>query len=54
MTTRRYGPAPRLSEEQVRAIRADFRTSATIAADYGVSRSLITLIKSGLRYKWVK
>jgi hypothetical protein len=46
---RRIGTRPRLSDEQVRAIRLDRRTQVVIAAEYGVRGSQISRIKSGHR-----
>jgi DNA-binding CsgD family transcriptional regulator len=39
----------KLSDSQIAAIRADSRTQAEIAAEYGVSRSYISMLKSGMR-----
>lgn len=44
-------PRSKLTEEQVIAIRNDDRVMGDIAKDYGVSRSAISNIKSGKRYK---
>jgi hypothetical protein len=38
---------PKLTVEQARAIRADVRPQKEIAAEYGVSQSLISRIRSG-------
>lgn len=43
----------RLSEEAVRSIRSDRRTQQQIADEFGVSRSLVGLIKSGARWAHV-
>ena len=40
----------KLTEADVRAIRVDDRLQREIAADYGVSRSSVTLIKNGKRW----
>ncbi len=59
-TGARIGRAPRLSEEQVRAWRAEhkarlsLRTSSQMAKDAGVSAALVRDILSGRAYKWVK
>jgi len=42
-------PAAKLTDAQVVAIRADTRTQAKIAADYGVKQQQISRIKSGKR-----
>lgn len=39
--------ARKLTDEQVREIRADNRSSRKIAADYGVSHSTVNSIKNG-------
>lgn len=41
---------PKLTIEQVHAIRADTRPSRVIAAGYGVHRVMISMIKRGARY----
>lgn len=56
-----HGTAPRgelhghskLTEGDVLAIRADPRTQAVIAADYGVSSAYVSQIKSGKRWSWL-
>ena len=47
----RYG-APRLTADQIPAIRADLRRQREIAADYGVSQAMISAIKC--RRAWAK
>lgn len=53
----RHGPRGQLSDDQVREIRrlhaAQDRTHVQLAADYGVSRSMVQLITSGKRYTHV-
>lgn len=44
-------PRAKLTEEQVRAIRADPRPKKTLARVYGVSRSAIQFIKSGRNWR---
>lgn len=46
-------PAAKLNEEQVRAIRSDTRVARLIAADYGVSRRLISNIKTRTGWRHV-
>ncbi len=41
----------KLTDEKVRAIRADLRTHQEIATDYGMSRSAITNLKLGRTWK---
>ena len=43
----------KLTEEQVRAIRADPRTMRAIAADYGITATPVCLIKQRKRWKHV-
>ena len=43
----------KLTEEQVRAIRADTRTQRIIAEEYGVSQNCIYRIKTGKNWSWV-
>ena len=43
----------KLTNEQVRSIRRDARLHREIAADYTISRSLVTQIKSGKMRGWV-
>ena len=43
----------KLSDEQVRSIRTDSRVMREIAADHGVTASLVCLIKSGQRRQYV-
>lgn len=52
-STRRVGGSD-LTEDQVRAIRADGRSHGAIAADYPVSRSQVGNIKSGKSWPHVK
>lgn len=40
-------PASKLTNEQVASIRADCRSQALIAADYGISQSNVSFIKTG-------
>ena len=42
---------PRLTEQQVREIRIDERPKLTIASNYGISRSLVSLIKNRKAWK---
>lgn len=42
-----------VTAEQVRAIRADTRTNAVIAAEYGTDSGTVSRIKRGLRKGWV-
>lgn len=44
----------RLSAEAVRSIRADERTNAAVAADYGVSPTLISNVRNGKAWGWVE
>lgn len=44
----------RLTEDQARAILADQRRVAAIAADYGISMTMVTLIKQGKRWGHVQ
>jgi transcriptional regulator len=44
---RPHGMAPKLTEQDVLAIRADDRTQTEIAAKYGVSHQNISKIKNG-------
>ena len=46
----RHGRA-KLTAEQVAAIRSDPRSQTAIAAEYGVSQSLVSLVKRGERWK---
>lgn len=41
----------KLTENQVAAIRADPRTQKLIAADYGISQPLVSVIKTGQRWR---
>lgn len=50
--TRHY--LAKLTEENVRKIRQDNRLQREIAADYGVSRSVIASVKLGTYWQWVK
>ena len=43
----------KLTQEQVRAIRADTRTHREIADEYGVARATIARIKTGKQWSWV-
>ena len=43
----------KLTEGQVRAIRADTRLQREIAEEYGVARATISLIKNGRLWNWV-
>lgn len=43
-------PKAKLTRHQVRAIRADHRIQSKIAADYGVSQSMISAIKRGVNW----
>jgi len=56
--TRYYNPRAhrftKLDEDKVRAIRADRRTGAVIAAKYGVSITTINEIKQRRAWKWVE
>lgn len=44
---------PRLTEKQIRAIRASRLTQQLLAERYAVSRSMIAQIKRRYRYGWV-
>jgi hypothetical protein len=46
--------ASKLTESQVRSIRADTRSQRAIAADYGVRQNLVSRIKTGKIWKHVK
>lgn len=46
-------PSARLTENDIRTIRADERSKTSIAKEYGVSRSLVSLIKSHKRWAHV-
>lgn len=57
---RLWEPQPRsrsrkaaLTESQVRAVRSDTRLHTTIAAEYGVSASAVSLVKRRKSYTWV-
>lgn len=43
----------KLTPDDVRAIRSDRRTQAAIAADFGISQSVVSGIRSGKRWGWV-
>jgi hypothetical protein len=43
----------KLTKEQVKAIRADKRSSSALAKEYGVHQSQICRIKSGGTWKWL-
>lgn len=43
----------KLTPEQVREILADGRMHKVIAGDYGISRSVVSAIKTGLHWKWI-
>ena len=43
----------KLTEDDVRAIRADERTGREIAADYGISQQTVSLIRNGKLWKHV-
>ena len=43
----------KLTQEQVRAIRADMRSQREIADEYGVARETISHIKTGKSWSWV-
>ena len=45
--------AARLTEDQVRAIRADTRTQVVIAADYGTNQGMVSAIKRRVKWKSV-
>lgn len=53
VTKGRHGKS-KLTEDQVQEIRLDVRRSIIIAKEYGVHRSTINRIKSGIRWKHVK
>jgi HNH endonuclease len=44
-------PAAKLTDDQVLSIRSDKRPSVVIAAEYGISKSLVGYIRQGLRWK---
>jgi hypothetical protein len=44
----------RLTEDQVRSIRADTRSQAAIGAEYGISQAQISFIKKGERWKHIQ
>lgn len=46
-------PSTRLSETEVRQIRADNRTHREIAADYGISRQHVTSIRNRKDWSWL-
>lgn len=43
----------KLTDDQARSIRTDPRPNNIIAAEYGVSRPLVSYIKSGRAWKWL-
>lgn len=43
----------KLTDEQAISALADARTHAAIAADFGVSRSTISMLKSGRNWQWL-
>jgi|SRR3954447_15202013 hypothetical protein len=50
-----HGPHHRkLTDEQVRAIRADPRSQSAIAREHGVAQATISLLKSGRRWQSLK
>jgi hypothetical protein len=46
-------PNSKLTEEMVRAIRADNRVHQVICNEYGISRSVVSTIKRGLAWKTI-
>jgi hypothetical protein len=48
------GPTSLLSEDDVRAIRHDPRSSRPVASEYGVDRSTITRIRNRKRWAWLE
>lgn len=50
---REHRSTTKLTRQQVLSIRADPRFQADIAADYGVSRSAVSLIKLNKRWQWI-
>lgn len=44
----------KLSEDQILAIRSDTRFQRAIAADYGVSQALVSLLKCDKRWRHLK
>jgi hypothetical protein len=52
---RKHGTARRrLTDEQVRSIRRDQRKQGAIAAEYGMSQSVISMIRTKKRYAYVE
>lgn len=47
-------PTSKLTEADVRAIRADTRLQSVIAADYGIDHSAVWKIQKGTRWGWVQ
>lgn len=46
-------PNAKMTSEQVRSIRTDTRLHREIAADYGISRQVVSRIKSGKKWRWL-
>lgn len=47
-------PNCKLTEAQVRAIRADMRLHAVIAGEYGIKHQTVTKIKARKRWGWLE
>ena len=46
-------PNAKMTSEQVRSVRTDTRLHREIAADYGISRQVVSRIKSGKKWRWL-
>ncbi len=51
---RKFDGGRKLSEDQVREIRASTDKVMCIAADYGISIANVSKIRTGKAYRWVK